>query len=186
MVDRDMSAEEPLGGALDRVGNVGTAEGLIELVKEFVLCTSGLKVDFLEGGSVTIHQGADSRRLVFKSTEIKDVLHRSDKDGKAFIQVNFVTGGKILLTDSLVGFKPTPQRGLDLDRLPKVVTTPDLLSVFEAIEESLNTDSNIGDEVDTLKKVFHAILEGGEAVGFDLRAERVWLTRLALNQAASA
>ena len=35
-----------------------------------------------------------------------------------------------------MGFKPVEIVGLDMSRIPKVVTTPDLVSVFEAIEDA--------------------------------------------------
>jgi hypothetical protein len=59
-----------------------------------------------------------------------------------------------------------------------VVTTPDLVSVFEAIEESLGADNGADQETEILKKVYLAIVTGGEKVGFDLEVERQWLNRL--------
>ena len=94
---------------------------------------------------------------------------------------------KILLTDQLIGFKPWPVPELDISKLPKVVTTLDLLSVFEAIEESVTTMSGRPEDTDTLKKVFNSILLGGEDIGFDLTTERSWLRRLpAIPSKASA
>ena len=86
-------------------------------------------------------------------------------------------GKKILLTDQLIGFKPFPIPDLDVSKLPKVVTTVDLLSVFEAIEEA-STVSARTEDADTLKRVFQSILMGGEDVGFDLSTEKSWLRRL--------
>jgi hypothetical protein len=31
---------------------------------------------------------------------------------------------------------------------------------------------------DILRRVFGSVLEGGEAIGFDLSSERIWLTRI--------
>jgi hypothetical protein len=77
-----------------------------------------------------------------------------------------------------VGFKPTETFGLDMAKIPKVVTTPDLMSVFEAIEESMSSDIQNEHELEILKKVYQSILQGGELAGFDLKFERNWLSRL--------
>ena len=66
--------------------------------------------------------------------------------------MNFQNSYKVLLTDNLIGFKPQETLGLDMTRIPKVVTTPDLFSVYEAIEESLGSDTQ-DHEVEILKKV---------------------------------
>ena len=95
--------------------------------------------------------------------------------------MNFQSGKKILLTQNLIGFKPAPSRGLDLTKLPKVVTTPDLLSVVEAIEDSISTMPTQPEELDVLKKVFDSVLRGAEAVGFDTTSERVWMQSLTRN-----
>jgi len=86
----------------------------------------------------------------------------------SFLQVNFLSGKKILLTENLIGFKPVPSRGLDLSKLPKVVTTPDLLSVVEAIEDSISF-AVANDELDVLKRVFDSVLRGAEAWASTLR-----------------
>ena len=77
-----------------------------------------------------------------------------------------------------MGFKPLETSGLDMGKIPKVVTTPDLISVFEAIEDSMSSDATPDHEVEILKKVFLAILQGGELAGFNLEFERRWMTRL--------
>jgi hypothetical protein len=157
---------------------------LVDIVKSFTANTTGL-VFIEQGDSIQIVQKADDKKISFLTSELSDVLTREDKEGKTFIQVNFKTGRKILLTDSLVGFKPESRVGLDLTRLPKVVTTPDLLSVFEAIEEILNSDTPNDSEVEVLREVYYSILSGGEAVGFDLQPEKVWLSRLTSKKASA-
>jgi hypothetical protein len=77
-----------------------------------------------------------------------------------------------------VGFKPFEVTGLDMSKIPRVVTTPDLMSVFEAIEESLSSEDGIDMELDILRKVYQSILIGGEMAGFDLKFERKWMDRL--------
>lgn len=151
---------------------------LLEKIVEFIGRTPGLEVAILDDGNIDIVQKTDERRIKFHKDLLGDVLDRTDKDGKSFIQVNFMNGRKILLTDALVGFKPEPRTSLDITRLPKVVTTPDLLSVFEAIEEVLNAEAFNPEEIDVLREVYHSILQGGEAVGFDLKPERMWLGRI--------
>ena len=151
---------------------------LLEEVLTYVDNSSGLSSNVTEEGRVTIQQAVDGKTFGFKFHDLREVLQRTDADGKNFIQVNFENGHKVLFTDTLVGFKPREVLGLDMGKIPKVVTTPDLLSVFEAIEESMAGDPLLEHEVDVLKKVFQAILTGGEQAGFDLAFERRWLGRL--------
>lgn len=162
----------------DSATSVKTTQ-LLEEVLNFVDHASGLSSTVNSEGSVFVKQAIDGKLFQFKQLDLDEVLPRSDADGKNFIQVNFKSGHKVLFTDSLVGFKPKDVGGLDMGKLPKVVTTPDLLSVFEAIEDSMSSDQSQTDhEVEVLKKVFQAILIGGEQAGFDLAFERRWLTRL--------
>jgi hypothetical protein len=61
-----------------------------------------------------------------------------------------------------------------------VVTTSDVVSVFEALEEALQDEVFNFEEIETLKKVFESVIAGGERVGFDLATERSWLNRLTI------
>lgn len=150
-------------------------------ILNFVDASKGLDGRVSETGKVQIQQNVDGKVFSFYAYEVSEVLHRTDSEGKGFLQLNFKNNLKVLLTETLVGFKPVETFGLDMSRIPKVVTTPDLLSVFEAIEESLGSE-NIEHEVEILKKVYLAILMGGERVGFDLSFERKWLNRLLASQ----
>jgi hypothetical protein len=132
-----------------------------------------------------IHQSTDGKSIAFPIADLEEVISRIDSDGHAFLQVNFLSGKKILLTENLIGFKPVPSRGLDLSKLPKVVTTPDLLSVVEAIEDSMSSAPTQTDEVEVLKRVFDSVLRGAEAVGFDLTPERLWLQNLGRSKASA-
>lgn len=158
---------------------------LLVKIESYVTNSTGLSMAINEE-FVEIYQKADDRKIRFHTQDVGDVLNREDREGKAFVQVNFTSGKKILLTDALVGFKPEPRANLDLNRLPKVVTTPDLLSVFEAIEEVINAEITNDEEVEVLKEVYQSILVGGESVGFDLKSERVWISRLLIGGRASA
>lgn len=150
----------------------------LDHILNFVDSSKGLRAKINESGRVQIRQDLDGKLFTFSSQEVSEVLHRADSEGKPFIQVNFKNGSKVLLTETLVGFKPVETLGLDMGRIPKVVTTPDLVSVFEAIEESMGADNGLDTEVEILKKVYLAIITGGEKVGFDLSTERKWLNRL--------
>ena len=130
-------------------------------------------------GDIHIKQQVDGKVFQFRSDELSEVVSRFDSDGKSFIQVNFNSGLKVLLTDSLVGFKPEQVFGLDMSKLPRVVTTPDLVSVLEAIEESLSGDLPQDSEIEVLKRVYQAILAGAETAGFELSFEKNWINRLA-------
>lgn len=152
---------------------------LLEEVLGFIDHTNGLTSATNSDGSVRIQQQVDGKSFRFKQDDLSEVVNRFDADGKPFIQVNFSSGLKVLLTDSLVGFKPEQVFGLDMSKLPRVVTTPDLVSVLEAIEESLSGDIPQDHEIEILKRVYQAILVGAENAGFELTFERNWITRLA-------
>ena len=161
-------------------------EQLIQ-IKEFVSKSSGLRSRSQDGeNTMHIAQSADGKGIIFSTADLEEVIQRIDSDGQMFLQVNFASGKKILLTQNLIGFKPAPSRGLDLSKLPKVVTTPDLLSVVEAIEDSITAQPTQTDELDVLKKVFDSVLRGAEAVGFDTTPERIWLQSLTRKTKASA
>jgi hypothetical protein len=154
-------------------------------IRDFVAKSTGLRSSMKEIDILQILQCTDGKTIAFQITELEEVIPRIDSDGRVFLQVNFTSGKKILLTENLIGFKPVPSRGLDLTKLPKVVTTPDLLSVVEAIEDSISSGPE-GDEVDVLKRVFDSVLRGAEAVGFDTTPERLWLQSLGRSPKASA
>lgn len=150
----------------------------LDSILNYVDSSRGLKAQVSEGGKIQVFQNLDGKVFSFFAQDISEILHRTDADGKPFLQLNMAGGHKVLFTDTLIGFKPIETVGLDISRIPKVVTTPDLLSVFEAIEESLGAESGADTEVEILKKVYFSILSGGEQVGFDLSFERKWLSRL--------
>lgn len=150
----------------------------LDSILNYVDSSRGLSAKVADGGRVQIAQELDGKIFNFQSHDIGEILHRMDADGKPFIQLNLKGGHKVLFTDTLIGFKPVETLGLDISRIPKVVTTPDLLSVFEAIEESMGSEAVPDNEVEILKKVYFSILAGGEQVGFDLSFERKWLSRL--------
>jgi hypothetical protein len=148
--------------------------GFDEIRKFLEDSNSGLK---LVGSDLNqfLLQTADGKSLKIKPQSVETVLKRDDSDGNPFLQVNFITGHKVLLTKHLIGFKPSEGYGLDETRLPKVVTTPDLLSIIDVIADADDFDHT---EFDVLRKVYLSILDGGEAVGFDLSRERQWLSQL--------
>ncbi|MGE0764395.1 MAG: hypothetical protein AB7N80_14025 [Bdellovibrionales bacterium] len=148
----------------------------VRKIADFVAQSAGLK-SWCLNDRIEILQKTDGKRLAFHDTDVDEVIPRLDSDGQPFLQINFNSGKKILLTDNFIGFKPAQCVGLDMDRLPKVVTTPDLISVVEAIEESMTTQIT-NEEVDVLRRVFDSVLKGGESIGFDLTSERMWLQRI--------
>lgn len=156
-----------------------------EQIRQFVDKSTGL-ASHLDDVILEIFQRADGKTMAFDVSELDEVISRVDADGKNFLQVNFQNGKKILLTDNLIGFKPLPSIGLDMSKLPKVVTTPDLISVVDAIEDAMLMGPASAEEADILKKVFDSVLRGAEAVGFDLTSERLWLHNLSRTTRASA
>ncbi len=131
-------------------------------------------------------QKEDLKKITIDFREIEKVLLRQDVDGSQFLQINFTVGNKILITKSLVGFKPTQLIGFDLTRIPRVVTTIDLVSVSKAIEDLFDSEENSDSkaEIEILKKVYQSILFGAEGIGFKMQAEKVWLSSILLNQSA--
>ncbi len=148
--------------------------GFDEIRKFLEAADSGLKLIGKETSQCLV-QSADGKSLKIKPQAIEAVLQRDDSEGNPFLQVNFLGGHKVLLTKHLIGFKPSEGYGLDEARLPKVVTTPDLLSIIDVIADPDDFDQT---EFDILRKVYLSILDGGEAVGFDLSRERQWLSQL--------
>lgn len=150
----------------------------LDTIKNYITASSGLYISSPEMKDfMSIVQDVDGKIISFETTSIEQVLERVDADGKLFLQINFNSGKKILLTDELIGFKPIPIIDLDMSKLPKVVTTPDLISVLEAIEEVIHLRDSESD-VDVLKKLYISVLEGAESVGFDLTEEKIWLQHL--------
>lgn len=150
----------------------------LESIIKFISQTKGLTVSYDESNNITICQKIDEKKLHFKSTDVEEVLKRKDSKGEAFIQINFYRDKKIILTDKFIGFKPFPISGLDMAKLPKVVTTPDLLNFIEIIEDSMYELDITSFEVRDIKKYFDAVLIGAEKIGFDVLSERVWIERL--------
>jgi hypothetical protein len=159
---------------LDESQKPQTEANAPKVILAFVERSGGLQLQ-TDKGEISILQKVDNRCIKFAANSIEEVLSRQDAEGRDFLQVNFVNGRKILITEKLVGFKPAETNGLDLRKLPKVVTTPDLVSVVEAIEESMNEHGHRAEEVDVLRRVFDSVLHGAEAVGFEVGAERNWL-----------
>lgn len=131
-------------------------------------------------------QKEDLKKISIDFEQIEKVLCRQDVDGSNFLQINFTHGEKILITKSLVGFKPNQLVGFDLTRIPRVVTTIDLVSVSKAIEDLYESEETAESkaEIEILKKVYQSILYGAEGIGFKMQAEKKWLSSILLNQSA--
>lgn len=133
-------------------------------------------------------QKEDLKKIVIHFDQIEKVLNRQDVDDSKFLQINFAGGTKILITKTLVGFKPNQLIGFDLTKIPRVVTTIDLVSVAKAIEDLFDSEETYETktEIEILKKVYQSILFGAENVGFKMQAEKEWLMSIMLNQSAAA
>jgi hypothetical protein len=157
----------------------------INEIVNFLDCSTGLKYK-ITNQKVSITQKEDSKEMSFELSAVEKVLCRQDFDGSSFLQVNFHSGFKVLITKHLVGFKPAGLVGFDSQKIPKVVTTVDLKSVVTAIEETYEDDSfQTEAELEILKKVYHSILLGAESVGFEMSTERHWFLRSMLNKKAA-
>lgn len=150
-----------------------------DIIIDYVNNSKGLKLGQKNIDLFEVVQLIDSKTLTIKTSNIESVLQRVDTDGQNFLQVNFHGEDKLLLTDQLVGFKPINNYNLDMEKIPKVVTTPDMLSVIEAIEDSFSSQhSHI--EVEVLKKLYLSVLDGAEKIGFDVSKERAWMSQFAM------
>ncbi len=151
---------------------------LIQSIVKFVSQSRGLR--FLESGTdeLIICQSVDGKYLTVDTNTISEVLPRTDSKKDLFLQVNFSDGKKVILTENLIGFKPAIYSDLDMNRLPKVVTTPDLISFIEVLEDSLYDTEVSMDEIEDVKQYFECVLMGAEAIGFNLICERIWIARL--------
>lgn len=158
----------------------------INEVLNFLESQSQFSYKFVEN-TLELTQKEDSKNMSIDFSSVEKVLDRQDVDGSRFIQVNFTQGSKILITKSLVGFKPIELVGFDLTRIPRVVTTIDLKSVAKAIEDLFDSDetSEIKAEIEVLKKVYQSILLGAENIGFKMQAEKVWFSSFLLNHQAA-
>ena len=137
-----------------------------------------------EEEKITIFQNYDKKTLSFYESDIEKVLERKDYNEEAFLQVDFKNGKKILLTNEFVGFSPAVCTEMEAKKLPKVVTTADLLSVIEAIESSLYGTDQYQESLHDIKLFFETIASGAESVGFNLVGERLWVDRLLLENTA--
>ncbi|MCY4321439.1 MAG: hypothetical protein OXC37_03410 [Bdellovibrionaceae bacterium] len=158
------------------------AYSLVKSIVNFVSQSRGLR--FLESGTdeLIICQSIDGKHLKVNTNTIAEVLPRKDSNKELFLQVNFSDGKKVILTDNLIGFKPAIYSDLDMNRLPKVVTTPDLISFIEVLEDSLYDTEVSMDEIEDVKQYFESVLMGAEAIGFNLICERIWIARLLNHQ----
>ncbi|MCB0356959.1 MAG: hypothetical protein KDD40_08135 [Bdellovibrionales bacterium] len=147
----------------------------IEQIEEFLLTATGLELKSVNSEKLEIYQKTDGKVLTMSPSNIEEILARFDSANEPFLQINFFNGKKLLLTNKLVGFKPAKTLNLDMTKLPKVVTTPDLISVVEAIEDSLGADDSHPEEIQVLEKVYDAVLRGAEDIGFNLTNEKTWI-----------
>ncbi len=155
----------------------------IHVIEKF-LSGEGRSLNFMsdiKSETVRITQSNDRKSVVFSMSDIKEVLKREDNNHDDFLQVNFKNGKKILLTKEFIGFAPAVCDDLDINKLPKVVTTSDLLSVIEAIEHSLYGKELYEESVTEVKLFFESIACGAESIGFNLTGERLWVEKLISN-----
>ena len=130
----------------------------------------------------SILQSYDKKTLFISVESVEKVLERQDQKGEVFLQINFKNGKKIILTEEFIGFAPAGCVGLFPEKLPKVVTTADLLNVIDAIESSVYGTEQYQESLSDVKLFFEAIASGAESVGFDLTGERLWVEKIVPSQ----
>ena len=67
-------------------------------IKEFVAKSTGLRSRSENTDGLHILQCADGKTLALAMKEVEEVIPRIDAEGQTFLQVNFHSGKKILLT----------------------------------------------------------------------------------------
>jgi hypothetical protein len=166
---------------------------LLQSIIDFMSGAQYLEAEQSSPDHLKIRQRIDGHTIHIRAARLQDVLQREDSDGRTFVQVNFQDGLKILITERLIGFKPVARAGAPqaiaspsgsssassssvstspASKLPRVVTTPDLVSVLEAMEDAADSaDSDLG----VLRELFDSILRGAERAGFDVKKEKAWL-----------
>lgn len=152
---------------------------LLNSISDFARRSKELDVQIVDQSILKIRQQIDGHTLFVDAGRLQDILMRTDADGRDFVQVNFQDGLKILITDRLIGFKPVlrragtgPTAASASSKLPRVVTTPDLMSVLEAMEDAAESEDR---DLSVLRELFDSIVCGAEKVGFDVTKEKAWL-----------
>ena len=170
---------------MKKPNELNNSDSLNEIVN-FLETTQALNFK-INRTDMQITQIEDKKTISFSVLSVEKVLLRTDFDGSCFIQVNFIDKTKVLVTKSLVGFKPVELAGFDSAKIPKVVTTVDLQSVYKAIEDLLDSEDTYqtATELDVLKKVYQSIMLGAEQVGFEMKAEKGWFSSFLLNTNAA-
>lgn len=161
-----------------------TSKNMNEILN-FLEKKSQFKFTFTNG-IIDLKQIEDNKKIEINSDQVDKVLSRQDLDGSHFLQINFKNNTKILITNSLIGFKPHEMTSFDSSRIPRVVTTVDLVSVFKAIEHLFDSDDapDSKAEVEILKKVYQSILLGAENIGFKMTEEKKWFSSIMLMSVA--
>jgi hypothetical protein len=159
---------------------------LLNSINEFARRSKELDVQIVDQSILKIRQQIDGHTVFVDAGRLQDILMRTDADGRDFVQVNFHDGLKILITERLIGFKPVLRRAANganggtnaaasaaaTSKLPRVVTTPDLMSVLEALEDAAESEDR---DLSVLRELFDSIVCGAERVGFDVTKEKAWL-----------
>ena len=163
----------------DSSSSSGSENRFLSEIFEYVNSTEGLRFSESDlSDYFIIEQVVDKHCIKINKFDVKDVMVRRDENNNEFLQVSFVSGKKVLLTEKLVGFRPVSLFGLDMNRLPRVVTTPDVMSIFDAIQEILCDELHSLEELEVLRKVYDSVVCGGESVGFDMSVERKLFSRI--------
>ena len=150
----------------------------ISVIVDYIKSTKGLSLQKVDDVCLEIVQKQDLKVLTLKTETIKEVIFRYNKDYNNFLQVNFKNEGKILITDKLIGFPPKKIIDLEGIKLPKVISTLDMLSFFEMTEEYIQSDNCSVIQVVALKKVCDLILESALDVGFNVVADKTWFHQI--------
>ncbi len=149
---------------------------LLQFINE-VEVLRGLKFE-IRSNLVIIYQLFDGKQLEISKDQILNLIKRSHEKNALFFQINYRDGRKILLTENLIGFKPAAIENLDMMRIPKVVTTPDLKSVIDAIEDECDIGNKGNAKYLELVKVYKSIEKGAENIGINTNNEKLMLSKI--------
>lgn len=142
------------------------------------------KISFAERdfGVFECVQHADKKRLSFLKEDLEKIVTRNHKkSNEPFLQLDFKSRPSVLVLKDFIGFRPLSHTLVEAGVLPQVVTTLDLIQVKETLETLLCDEKASSQELSFLRLTYIAILEGAEAVGFELKKEKEWVLSLNLS-----
>ncbi|MGZ3722795.1 MAG: hypothetical protein ACXVA9_07705, partial [Bdellovibrionales bacterium] len=87
---------------MTNAADANSKTGQVLQINDFVAKSSGLKSKVEDEARMHIKQNTDGKMIAFEIKDLEEVIPRIDADGHVFLQVNFLNGKKVLLTENLI------------------------------------------------------------------------------------